>query len=314
MIRLSPYTTEMTNDWDNIVTNADNSHFMLKRDYVDYHSNRFIDASYMIYKNDELIGVVPGNKVEDCWHSHQGLTFGGILVLPKHNRTNQICQIYQSLIEDLKQRKIRSCTVKLMPHIYHSRPCEADLYALYCHNVESHFVEVSTAIDFSADTRPSQLRTRKKKRALKNNLSVKESSEFKDYWRILSNGLKEKYETRPTHTLQEIELLHSHFPNSIKLFEAHHHEEGICGGIVIYETLQVAHAQYISATSSGQEHGALDLIFLTLIEYYREKGLRFFDFGISTENKGEYLNENLIQFKESFGGRPITHSTIVSKL
>jgi len=45
-----------------------------------------------------------------------------------------------------------------------------------------------------------------------------------------------------------------------------------------------------------------------LLEEYRQNK-RFFDFGISTENGGRYLNEGLIAQKESFGGRVVAHTT-----
>jgi hypothetical protein len=40
-------------------------------------------------------------------------------------------------------------------------------------------------------------------------------------------------------------------------------------------------------------------------DYYA--GARYFDFGISTEQAGRYLNAGLIENKQSFGGRAIVH-------
>ncbi len=42
-----------------------------------------------------------------------------------------------------------------------------------------------------------------------------------------------------------------------------------------------------------------------LITSYYEK--KYFDFGISTEKEGHFLNEGLIAFKESFGGSAVIH-------
>jgi hypothetical protein len=46
---------------------------------------------------------------------------------------------------------------------------------------------------------------------------------------------------------------------------------------------------------------ATDLTLDFLIDYYSRK--EYFDFGISTEKDGYYLNNGLIQYKESFGAR-----------
>jgi hypothetical protein len=40
---------------------------------------------------------------------------------------------------------------------------------------------------------------------------------------------------------------------------------------------------------------------------YAEK--RYFDFGISTEKHGRYLNVGLVEYKESWGGRTTVYDT-----
>jgi hypothetical protein len=68
----------------------------------------------------------------------------------------------------------------------------------------------------------------------------------------------------------------------------------------------VAHAQYIAATAQGKELAALDAVLEVLLEEtYAEKP--YFDFGISTERGGRYLNEGLINYKESYGARAIAY-------
>ena len=56
----------------------------------------------------------------------------------------------------------------------------------------------------------------------------------------------------------------------------------------------------------GREVGALDLVIDRLInEIYKDK--KYFDFGISNEDNGRYLNEGLINQKEGFGARAVVH-------
>jgi hypothetical protein len=64
--------------------------------------------------------------------------------------------------------------------------------------------------------------------------------------------------------------------------------------------------QYICASEKGKEVGALDLLFAELLDdVYRS--VPCFDFGISTEDDGRYLNTGLIEQKEGFGARAIMH-------
>jgi len=91
-------------------------------------------------------------------------------------------------------------------------------------------------------------------------------------------------------------------------FSVHFLHDELIAGTVIYESANVAHAQYIAVSELGRSCGALDLLFHYLLtQEYKEK--KYFDFGISTESDGQHLNTGLIEFKEGFGGRSVTHDS-----
>ena len=70
----------------------------------------------------------------------------------------------------------------------------------------------------------------------------------------------------------------------------------------------MAHVQYIASTDEGKELGAVDLLFLYLINN-KFKNIRYFDLGTSVEQGGKYLNEGLLFQKEGFGGRAVVYDT-----
>ena len=77
-------------------------------------------------------------------------------------------------------------------------------------------------------------------------------------------------------------------------------------GCVVYDTGRVAHLQYIAASPEGKAMGALDGLFAHLFEnVYKQRD--YIDFGISTEDGGNHLNEGLLFQKEGFGGRGIVY-------
>jgi hypothetical protein len=80
----------------------------------------------------------------------------------------------------------------------------------------------------------------------------------------------------------------------------------VLGGTVLYITKKVLHTQYISASILGKESGALDLLFDELINKIFVD-IPVFDFGQSTEQMGNLLNESLIFQKEGFGGRGVVY-------
>lgn len=94
------------------------------------------------------------------------------------------------------------------------------------------------------------------------------------------------------HTLLEMQLLQSRFPQYIKLYMAYKDDIAL-GGTLLYITKQVVHTQYISANVEGKELGVLDLLFDYLINH-EYTNYPYFDFGQSTEQMGHLLNVSLI--------------------
>ena len=123
------------------------------------------------------------------------------------------------------------------------------------------------------------------------------------FWKLLEENLITTHGTFPVHSLPEIQYLHSKFPNQIKLYVAKASHE-IIAGTVLFVMKNVIHVQYISASINGKKTGALDLLFDKLINSIY-CNIPIFDFGQSTEQMGNYLNENLIFQKEGFGGRGV---------
>ena len=79
-------------------------------------------------------------------------------------------------------------------------------------------------------------------------------------------------------------------------------------GVVMYLSQPVAHCQYIGASPQGKDSKALTLLFDYLIGEAKASGYRYFDFGISNEDHGRYLNEGLVRQKSRLGGRGIVYN------
>jgi lipid II:glycine glycyltransferase (peptidoglycan interpeptide bridge formation enzyme) len=141
----------------------------------------------------------------------------------------------------------------------------------------------------------------------RNEIVAKRTDDFRAFMEIVTDILARKYSVAPTHTANEMELLSKRFPENIKLFAAY--KEGIMlAGVAVYDYKSVAHAQYIASSEEGQKMGAGELIMDYLIDDYSSgSSKRYFDFGISTEQGGRYLNAGLSAHKEGFGGRTITY-------
>ena len=299
------YRREDKELWNSFVNKARNATFLFDRNYMDYHADRFDDNSFMFYHKGKLKAVLPANVAGDTLYSHQGLTYGGLL-LDKKATIEDVLECFDSLNSWLRKNGISKVVYKALPWIYQQYPSQEDLYALTwkCKaQLISRDISSSIVIDNKlkfAESRKSGIR-----KALSLNIEVGESNDVDGFWHVLEDNLGNRYNAKPVHTASEMKLLMSRFPNNIKLYVAKMNGE-IVGGTLIYVTPQVVHTQYISASVEGKKHGALDLLFDYIINNVYAN-CRYFDFGKSTEQGGAYLNEPLIFQKEGFGGRGVCY-------
>ena len=304
MIEIKKYNIEYKSIWDEFINNSKNGTFMLKRDYMDYHSDRFVDCSLMFYEDGKLIAVMPASLHENELRSHGGLTYGGMISSNKLS-TQKTLEIFEKLKDFLKEKNIKKLIYKRVPSVYYTYPSDEDLYALFRIGAKLIRRDISTTIYLPDKIRFNERRRRNVKKAIKANLIFKETMDYESYFDILTEVLSSQHNAKPVHTVQEIKMLVKNFPQNIKLYASYNNDK-MLAGCLIYETPTVAHAQYIANSKEGRECGALDFVFDELInKVYKDK--TYFDFGISTEDNGKYLNHGLIEQKQEFGGRGIVY-------
>lgn len=328
-----PYSINKREVWDDFIQKSKNGTFLLERGFMDYHSDRFVDCSLLVYDGvdytaeekegelsaDGLKAVFPANWVESerKVYSHQGLTYGGLIV--KEDVTqHEVLELLQAVFMYYDNMFMaKSVLIKPIPTIYCTYPNGEELYALFRAGARLTARQVSTVVSMSNPLKMRTLRVRKAKKAVENGVYVDRMIEgdwdcLKEYWDILTEVLEKYHQTHPVHSFDEIKLLMERFPRRIKLCIARK-DQRILAGCVIFVTNKVAHIQYIAAGEEGRELGALDLIFRHLIND-RYRSMPYIDFGISTERQGRFLNEGLIFQKEGFGGRAICYDAYEVKL
>lgn len=307
MIEVKQYTQKQAQEWNDFIEQSRQETFLFNRSYMDYHADRFQDASLMIYRKEQLYALLPANRLGDTLYSHQGLTYGG-LITKKKATAAEICELFIKINEYLYHSGVQRVIYKPTPWIYHCYPAEEDLYALtYICHAQLTSRDISSTIPLDSLMTFGKDRRRGVRKATRAGVTVRESKDLATFWDILDKNLTNKYAIHPVHSLEELTLLHSRFPNSIRLFMAYNDKGIAIGGTIIYEMPQVVHTQYISASPEGKRLGAIDLLFDYILNdvYANHKG--FFDFGKSTEEEGKILNTTLIFQKEGFGGRGVCY-------
>ncbi len=304
-MKICVYTEDFKQEWDNFISTSKNGTFLFFRDYMEYHSDRFKDFSLLFFDDTGLIAVMPANREGDRIVSHAGLTYGGI-VSDSRMKTPTMLEIFNSLKRFLSRQGIVRILYKTVPYIYHVFPADEDLYALFIQHANLVGRHLLSVLDMKNQIPFQERRLRSLRKAMKYELVCRQSEDFASFWRILTQNLNVKYNIQPIHTADEIQLLWSRFRENIKLFTSCQ-DDVILAGAVIYESKNVAHVQYTAANDEGRDKGALDILFDYLLNkrYFEKK--RYFDFGISTEGEGRYLNTGLIENKEGFGARTVAH-------
>ncbi|GGG54795.1 GNAT family N-acetyltransferase [Bizionia arctica] len=300
------YTSKDYKIWNDFLDASKNGTFLCHRDFMEYHKDRFQDQSYLIFKKDKLVAIFPANKSNHILYSHQGLTYGGLIV-SKETSFKTVLKAFKSLLETLQSSGIEELILKPSPRMYHTHPSDEMEYLLFKLQAELIRKDLTLAIDTSQPIKiTASNRKRGLKKAIKQGLIIKEETDLDLFWnQILIPNLVEKHGVTPVHTLEEITYLKTKFPNKIRQFSVYKDNE-IVAGTTVFETGKVAHAQYISANNLKQELGSLDMLFHHLInEVYKDKA--YFDFGVCSENSGKQINSGLQSWKESFGASSISH-------
>jgi hypothetical protein len=301
VVRYHPHQAPL---WDQFVPRARNGVFLFRRGYMDYHADRFTDCSLLFFEEDKLAAVMPASVRDDVLTSHGGLTFGGV-VSDERMRTPKMLELFDALRAFLRAHGVGKVVYKAVPHIYHRMPAEEDLYALSRYGGKLVRRDVSSTIRVGERAEPTKGRKWGLRKARAHGLDVREGGDFRAFMAIEEEHLRKKYGVRPTHTAEELELLAGRFPDNIRLFTASRGGR-LLGGVVVYRSERVAHAQYIAATDEGRELGCLDVLVDRLLnETYAD--VPYFDFGISTEDGGRRLNVGLIDNKESYGARAVCY-------
>jgi len=305
MYNVRPYTPSDRHLWDSFVENSKNGTFLFARDYMEYHHDRFDDASCLAeVPGGEIVALFPANRTGSRLVSHGGLSYGG-MVSDISMTTTRALDVFAVWLDYWRGQKIEEIIYKTVPSIYCRAPSDEDRYALYRHGAELCRRDVLSVIDLARPGPVQGRRLRGAKKAAGHGLEVRESGDLAAFWPILEENLDSRHAVKPVHSVVEMELLQRRFPQNIRLFAVFHGAR-MCAGSLLYMAAPAVHAQYIASTPEARDIGGLDLLFTSLADSFGPTG-GFLDFGSSNEDDGRYLNRGLADFKEGFGARAVCH-------
>lgn len=272
---------------------------------MQYHSDRFEDCSCMVLDHRRVVAALPASIDETGKvTSHAGLTFGG-LVVGSEVRGNAAIASVDLILEHLRSCGGTELEVRTVPPWFCSYPCQEMEFALWQRGFELSRRDLPSILPLNGELSTRMIKRRNAAKGEKAGLRLGSTS-LPAFHLLLSEVLGERHGVAPVHSLAELQLLQSLFPDHILLRTAEL-DGDVLAGTLIYRYPTAWHTQYLAASQQGREVGALDWVVQHVIDEARTAGAQFLSFGTSTTNDGRELNEGLLFQKEGFGARSIVH-------
>lgn len=303
-LRLARYRPALRERWNAFVAASKNGPFLFDRGFMEYHADRFEDASLVAFEGEDeavIAALLPASRHGDRLVSHAGLTYGGWITDGRMTAAGMLA-LFDLLGAWGRENGVSQLRYKAVPACYHREPADEDLYGLFRAGAVLARQDLTSVIDLTANHGWSKGRLHSLSKARKAGVEARVSEDFEDFHAALSEVLAAHGAT-PVHSVDELRLLSGRFPDRIRLYAADLAGRAIAYALV-FDCGQTVHTQYLAARAEGRELGGLEAIVRRLqVEDYADR--RYLSFGISTEDDGRVLNLGLVAQKEMFGARAL---------
>lgn len=306
-ITIERLTPSLVNEWEQVVAQASNGHAMARVPYFTYHANRFEDHSLLFKKASHILAVLPANRDGNVLWSHQGVSFGG-LIMSQRARFDDVQEIFKLLLAHLREEGFEKLIYRALPHPYHVAPREDDLISL--HRLGGRIVETKIHSMVRCEARTPRNKGWKNRisRSMKSGLQIRDDVDIDEFWPMVERIVTEVYGTKPIHSLDEIRFLKSRLGDDMPLVTAHSSEGTLLGGHLFLRSAAALTAMYIGESLEGRELGAGRFTLHHLLTKPAFKGL-WLDLGQWVNPGNNEVLESLLAYKESAGARAILRHT-----
>ena len=311
MYEILPYTPDLDKRLDHFVDfESVNGTFLQTRRFLNYHpAGRFNEASFAFEKSGTIVAYFPGVAKEQTFVSHAGSTFGGPIIAKSFYSGSRLLEIMKEADQYLADR-FRSIRFKITPAIFAEESPDLLEYVLE-HLGYTRHTELSSYCPLQSGADPLENCDKECRRIFKKSEiesirfgNLEKPEDFETFYRYLEIS-KSKHQVRPVHTLQELyDLKDNRIPERIRF-------RGIWDGdtlvaammLFLFKETKTIHGQYIAPNPDYDKFQPTTALYIRVMREAAREGFQKISWGISTENGGEYLNENLFRFKESLGAK-----------
>jgi lipid II:glycine glycyltransferase (peptidoglycan interpeptide bridge formation enzyme) len=214
-----------------------------------------------------------------------------------------------TLEDSLVSFGFRNITLKITPDIFSQEKSDLLQYMLFNCGY-NQYMELSTYIDFDDydENTIKNFSTHNRKhlnRSIKHNLRfrvLEADQDICEYHRILAKNLT-KFNAKPIHSVEDFLLFKRKQLTDIVEFYGVYLDDVMIAGAMMFKMRDVVHGQNLNSDSDYSKYYPTLYLYYNAINRARENGYKKLSWGISTEQHGAILNQNLLRFKESFGSK-----------
>lgn len=301
---------------DFIMKDSTNGEFINTFHFLEYHpQGRFQDDSVAVFDrgSGEVRGVMMAAHDDNgVVTSHPGTTFAGPVI--DRNAKIEVAEVITDKIFSYYESRYKEVIIKKTPDYYTGQPFHLLDYILlrrgytFGMSALANMINID-GIDSENDILSlfhSKRRNQVKKVITENHFIFSAEENIREeVWINMNENLHNKFGSKTTHTLEEINDLKERFPDHIRTCYVDTPEGDYGAFAVVFLFKNVFHTQYLDVNYKYAGQYPNLLLIKELIKRARELGYRYFSFGASTEESGAVLNYGLYEYKAEYGGGDI---------
>lgn len=307
-IEIQKYSLKFKELWDNFIDIADNGFFFFKRNYMEYHADRFNDYSLIVFIDNEVKALFPCNLKNNKIFSHQGLSYGGILHDADVN-ANTLNFIHKAIISYFNKVGVRHCEISPIPSLYSKSKNN-----FYEQVLKENLTCVQGEKPISViDHELVKLPTRRKLRIPKTheeNYSFEIVDNINTVWPMIEQCYLSQHGFQPVHSQSEIVYLKECFPRNIIIntIKENTPNAPVLAALITLEDKRMVKFQYIGYTEMARKANVIDYLYFKTINKSISENKNV-DMGHSIDINSNQINNKILFAKKRHGASEISTST-----
>lgn len=309
---IKEYDESQLKIWDDFVFNQSlNGTIYHSRVFLNYHKDKFIDSSIMIYNKKKLIAVFPCCKCNDTYYSHRGSTQGGIIIKEKYYTLSKLTQIMDEIFNYYNQ----NLYIKLSESIYFKNNMNNELLNFILSQKCKVYKDISLFFNINKtkniiDSFPKNDNKRLLLKHINNNnkqisfVISNQLEDYKNYYYLLERSLKKKNNVKPLHNLDEFILLKELLDEKQFLFLSKDNNGDILSGALVFLINNNTYYTVYLMTNYEKKHSQIFYLLYELFELAKKNNISIVNLGACSTGGGENILYSKYKFKSSCGCIP----------